>query len=62
MRERFAAGDIDLRNIKTVSALDTVSSPDRRYSSIEKNDMFIVGEDQNEGIQESPIANQGGNE
>ena len=45
MRERFAAGDIDLRNVKTVSSLDPVSSPERRLSSIEKNDMFVVGED-----------------
>ena len=54
MRERMVVRDIDLRNIKTVSSLDPVSSPERRYSSIEKNDMFIVGEDQNE-VYESPI-------
>ena len=44
--DRYGAGDIDLRNIKTISSLDNTASPDRRLSSIGKNDMFIVGEDQ----------------
>ena len=45
LRERYGPSDIDLRNIKTVSSLDGASSPDRRLSSLDKNDMFIVGEE-----------------
>ena len=45
LSDRYGAADIDLRNIKTISSLDGISSPERRLSSIGKNDMFIVGED-----------------
>ena len=45
LRERYGPSDIDLRNIKTVSSLDGASSPDHRLSSLDKNDMFIVGEE-----------------
>ena len=36
--------DIDLRNIKTLSSIDSQSSPRRHSSRAKAEDLFVVGE------------------